>query len=63
MTRNERLATVFIGVPLSVVLTLALTRKIQERALIAVIPIGFALGVFTDAAAVRADEEYGQDQD
>jgi hypothetical protein len=63
MTKNQKLATVFIAVPLSMLLTLSLTKKLNLWSFLAVFPIGFAVGVFADACAVRADEEYGQDQD
>ena len=63
MTNNQKLAGVFIAVPLSLVLTLSLSKKLNLWSFLAVFPIGFAVGVFADAAAMRADEEYGQDQD
>jgi hypothetical protein len=63
MTRNQKLAGVFIAVPLSLVLTLSLAKKLNFWSFLAVFPISFAVGVFADACAVRADEEYGQDQD
>ena len=63
MTKNQKLATVFIAVPLSLVLALSLTKKLNLWNFLVVFPISFAVGVFTDACAVRADQEYDQDQD
>jgi hypothetical protein len=60
MTKNQQLATVFIGIPLSAVLSLSLSRKLHLWSFLAVVPVSVAVGAFADAAAERADEEYGE---